>query len=161
MVCDIDFLGVAYEKLKSKPGQMTPGVNPETLDGMSHEVLQDIAQKLKTEEFQFQPGRRVNIPKKSGGSRPLTVAPPRDKIVQEAMRMVLEAVFEPLFSNHSHGFRPSRGCHTALKEVKAQFQPTAWVIEGDISKCFDSINHHKLMKIVEGKIKDRKMTILI
>lgn len=161
LVCDVNLLRVAYDKLKSKPGQMTPGVNPETLDGMSSEVLSNIAEKLKTEQFDFHPGRRVQIPKNSGGTRPLTVASPRDKIVQEAMRMVLEAVYEPLFSVHSHGFRPQRGCHTALKEVKEQFQPAVWVIEGDISKCFDSIDHHKLMDLIEAKISDRKFTRLI
>lgn len=161
LVCDVNLLRVAYDRLKSKPGQMTPGVNPETLDGMSSEVLLDIARKLRSEKFDFHPGRRVQIPKKSGGTRPLTVAPSRDKLVQEAMRMVLEAVYEPLFSGHSHGFRPLKSCHTALKEVKEQFQPSVWVIEGDISKCFDSIDHHKLMELIEDKISDRKFTRLI
>ncbi|CAG8976715.1 hypothetical protein HYALB_00008477 [Hymenoscyphus albidus] len=114
---------MAYQSLKSKPGQMTPGVNPETLDGMSSIVIETMVDKLKSESFEFQPGRRVQIPKASGGTRPLTVAPPRDKLVQEAMRMVLEAVYEPIFSDNSHGFRPSRSCHTALKMVKQQFQP--------------------------------------
>lgn len=161
MMCNIDLLKLAYEKLKSNPGQMTPGINPETLDGMSNEVLKSIIEKLETEDFNFQAGRRVQIPKKSGGTRPLTVASPRDKLVQEAMRMLLEAVFEPTFSDSSHGFRPLRGCHTALKQVKTQFQPSVWVIEGDISKCFDSIDHHKLMAIIEKKILDRKFTRLI
>nr|ATI20532.1 group II intron reverse transcriptase/maturase [Juglanconis juglandina] len=161
LVCDIDLLNMAYDKLKSHPGQMTPGVNPETLDGMSIDVLANISNSLKSEKFDFHPGRRVQIPKRSGGTRPLTIASPRDKIVQEAMRMVLEAVYEPLFSAHSHGFRPLRGCHTALKEVKEQFQPSVWVIEGDISKCFDSIDHHKLMGLIEKKISDRKFTRLI
>lgn len=124
LVCSVDLLRAAYDKLKSNPGQMTPGVNPETLDGMSLEVIENMSKKLKSEEFDFHPGRRVQIPKNSGGTRPLTVASPRDKMVQEAMRMVLEAVFEPLFSDHSHGFRPLRGCHTALKEVREQFQPS-------------------------------------
>lgn len=101
---------------------MTPGVNPETLDGMSLEVLQDIAAKLKDESFQFKSGRKVNIPKASGGTRQLTIASPRDKIVQEGMRMILEAIFEPTFSEYSHGFRPSRSCHTALAVVKHHFQ---------------------------------------
>lgn len=116
-------LEMAYQSLKSKPGQMTPGVNPETLDGMSSIVVETMTDKLKSESFEFQPGRRVQIPKASGGMRPLTVAPPRDKLVQEAMRMVLEAIYEPIFSDNSHGFRPSRSCHTALKMVKQQFQP--------------------------------------
>jgi retron-type reverse transcriptase len=122
LICDTEILSIAYNKLKSNPGQMTPGVNPETLDGMSNEVLQEIAQKLKNESFQFSPGRRVQIPKHSGGTRPLTIAPPRDKIVQEAIRMILEAIFEPTFFDSSHGFRPSRSCHTALKAIRENFQ---------------------------------------
>jgi len=122
LICDTEILSIAYNKLKSNPGQMTPGVNPETLDGMSIEVLREIVQKLKDESFQFSPGRRVQIPKHSGGTRPLTIAPPRDKIVQEAIRMVLEAIFEPTFLDSSHGFRPSRSCHTALKAIRENFQ---------------------------------------
>jgi len=163
ILCNVDLLGIAYNNLKTrKPGQMTPGVNPETLDGMSKEVLIEIVDKLKNESFQFNPGRRVLIPKASGGTRPLTIASPRDKIVQEAMRMILEAVYEPIFSKYSHGFRPGRaGCHTALKAVSQDFQASTWMIEGDISKCFDSIEHNKLMQTIENKILDRKFTRLI
>jgi retron-type reverse transcriptase len=122
LLCNVEMLSLAYEKLKSKPGQMTPGINPETLDGMSKEVLEDIVVKLKSEKFKFQPGRKFKIPKKSGGTRTLIIAPPRDKIVQESMRLILEAIFEPTFLDSSHGFRPQRGCHTALKAIKQQFQ---------------------------------------
>lgn len=120
LLCGVDILSMAYNKLKSNPGQMTPGVNPETLDGIS--LLKEIAKKLENDSFQFNPGRRVQIPKPSGGIRPLTIAPPRDKIVQEAIRLILEAIFEPTFLDTSHGFRPGRGCHTALKAVRENFQ---------------------------------------
>jgi retron-type reverse transcriptase len=123
LLCNTEILTIAYERLKSKPGQRTPGVNPETLDGMSREVLKSIVNKLKDESFQFSPARRIQIPKNSGGNRPLTIASPRDKIVQEAIRMILEAVFEPTFSEASHGFRPHKSCHTALKTIKQNFQP--------------------------------------
>lgn len=113
-------LEMAYQSLKSKR-QMT--VNPETLDGISSIVIDTIVEKLKSETFQFQPGRRVEIPKGSGETRALTIASPRDKLVQEAMRMVLEVVYEPTFPDNSHGFRPGRSCHSALKMVKHQFQP--------------------------------------
>ena len=161
ILTNVELLEIAYNRLRSKPGQMTPGIKPETLDGMSKEVLEDIVAKLKNESFQFSPGRRVQIPKPSGGTRPLTIAPPRDKLVQEAMRMILEAVFEPTFSKFSHGFRPGKSCHSALKAVRQDFQPAIWIIEGDISKCFDSIDHAKLMNIIEAKILDRKFTKLI
>ena len=124
LLYNTEILNVAYNKLKSKPGQMTPGVNPETLDGMSSDVLLEISRKLRDESFQFNPGRRIQISKPSGGERPLTIAPPRDKLVQEAMRMILEAVFEPTFSKYSHGFRPGRSCHTALKAIIQDFQPS-------------------------------------
>ena len=102
---------------------MTPGVTPETLDGISKEKIQTLSESLINESFQFSPSRRVLIPKASGGSRPLSIASPMDKIVQEAMRLVLEAIYEPLFKDCSHGFRPGKGCHTALKNVSHKFQP--------------------------------------
>lgn len=161
LLCDPEILLIAYNKLKSKPGQMTPGINPETLDGMSKEILEDIVTRLKNESFQFKRARRIQIPKAPGGTRPLTIASPRDKIVQETIRMILEAVFEPTFSDYSHGFRPQKGCHTALKAIRQDFQPTTWVIEGDISKCFDSIDHSRMMALIETKVLDRKLTKLI
>jgi hypothetical protein len=112
---------LAYRNLRSNPGNMTPGITPTTLDGMSMEVIEGIIEKLKDGSFKFSPGRRVMIPKASGGTRPLTITPPRDKLVQEVMRMLLEAIFEPTFSDNSHGFRPGRSCHTALKRIKETF----------------------------------------
>lgn len=161
MVYDIDLLSIAYDLLKSKPGNMSPGIVPETLDGMSQDILLEISQNLKTESFQFKPSRRVYIPKTNGGVRPLTTASPRDKIVQQVLKMILENIFEPIFLDCSHGFRPNRSCHTALKEVKRTFTPVSWVIEGDIEKCFDSIDHKLLMNIIETKILDRRFTNLI
>src|ERR1700749_295647 len=152
---------IAYPKLRSNTGKMTPGVNPETLDGISSEWIDEIIQSMRNESFQFKPSRRGNIPKPKGGTRPLSVAPPRDKVVQEVLRMILDAIFSPTFSNNSHGFMAGRGCHSALKQVYMQFKGVAWVIEGDISKCFDSIDHHKLMNIIENKISDRRFTKLI
>jgi retron-type reverse transcriptase len=112
---------IAYEKLKSKPGNMTPGIVPTTLDGMSIEAMDEIITSLKDGSFKFQPERRIQIPKVNGKMRPLTIAPPRDKLVQECMRMILEAIFEPTFTENSHGFRPGKNCHSALKMVKQQF----------------------------------------
>lgn len=125
----VEMLTYAYENIKSKPGNMTPGVScgeaNETLigfaTGISKEKLQDLSAALKSEKFAFTPGRRIQISKESGGTRPLSIA--MDKIVQEAMRLVLEAIFEPLFLDCSHGFRPHRSCHTALKKVSQEFQP--------------------------------------
>lgn len=118
LIADRNTLTIAYQNIKSNPGNMTPGIDKATtLDGMSNQLLAGIAEALQDNSFQFEPARRIHIPKKNGKRRPLAVASPRDKIVQEAMRMVLEAIFEPHFSNNSHGFRPKRSCHTALKEI--------------------------------------------
>jgi group II intron reverse transcriptase/maturase len=162
LLCDPKLLELAYHNIKSKPGNMTPGITPETLDGISYHYLEGIAQSLEDESYTFKPGRRTYIAKSDGSkSRPLTIAPPRDKIVQEAMRIIISAVFEPTFSPSSHGFRPNRSCHTALKDVRDSFKPCTWIIEGDITKCFDTIDHNKLMNIVEYKILDRQFTKLI
>jgi len=122
MVYNVVLLNQAYSLLKSKPGNITPGIvaGAETLDGMSHEVLLNISESLKNESFEFKPS-----PKASGELRPLTIASPRDKIVQQAIKMILEAIFEPLFHDNSHGFRPNRSCHTALKDVIKYFPSVA------------------------------------
>jgi len=113
-----DMYLIAYENLKSKPGWMTPGINPETLD--------EIIFKLENNTFRFSPpmGRRILIPKKKKG-RPLTIGSPKDKLVQEVMRIVLEILYEPLFKDTSHGFRPKRSCHTALREIFTKFKGCA------------------------------------
>lgn len=116
-VSSIDTLVTAYDNIKSKPGNMTPGLDQMTLDGVSMKFFEDLEKSLLNGSFQFKPARRVHIPKANGKLRPLAIASPRDKIVQEAMRMILELVFEPTLSDLSHGFRPGRSCHTALKAV--------------------------------------------
>nr|YP_010424016.1 hypothetical protein NQV51_mgp39 [Aspergillus sclerotioniger]USH57614.1 hypothetical protein [Aspergillus sclerotioniger] len=152
---------VAYGKLKSNPGNMTPGIDKTTLDGVSLKVFHEIINSMKDESFQFKPGKRVEIPKPNGKTRPLTIAPPRDKIVQEVMRMILEAIFEPTFSANSHGFRPNRSCHTALRQVKTQFGGASFFIEGDISKCFDSFDHNKLIELLKERINDERFIRLL
>lgn len=161
IVSNIDTLLYAYDNIKSKPGNMTPGVTPETLYGISREKLEILAAALKSEKFAFSPSRRIQRPKDSGETRPLSIASPMDKIVQEAMKLVLEAIYEPLFADCSHGFRLNTSCHTALKKVSEGFQPVQWVIQGDLAKFFYSISHQKLMKLIEDKIEDRKFTKLI
>lgn len=161
LLCSREMLQLSYENIKSNPGNMTPSMTPETLDGISNEELDKIVSRLQDESFQFRTSKRTKIPKASGGERPLTIAPPRDKLVQEAMRLILNSIYEPLFHEVSHGFRPNKGCHSALKHINQKFQHTTWMIEGDIEKCFDQINHHKLMEVIENKIEDRKFTKLI
>lgn len=151
-------LEIAYNNLKSKPGNMTPGITPETLDGISSEWFTETENLLRSGKFEFQPSRRIKIPKASGGTRPLSIGSPKDKVVQEAMRIILEAIYEPNLSDNSHGFRPIRSCHTALRAFYIKFRYSQWIIEGDISKCFDSIDHSKLIKLIENKISDRRFT---
>ena len=116
-VYNLETLIEAYRRIKSKPGNMTPGVDKETLDGISMKKLEAISRSLKDQSFQFKPVRRIYIPKANGKMRPLGIPSPMDKVVQEAMRMVLESIYEPTFKDSSHGFRPGRGTHSALKQV--------------------------------------------
>lgn len=116
-ISDLKMLVAAYERIKSKPGSMTPGVDGETLDGYSLKTLQEISDSLRDESYQCKPSRRVYIPKPNGKSRPLGIPSINDRIVQESGRMVLEIIFEPHFMDDSHGYRPKRSCHTALKQM--------------------------------------------
>lgn len=160
-----DIFVVAYERIKSKPGNMTPGVDMTTLDGFSMESIEEIIGTLRDESFQFSRGRRVYIPKASGGKRPLGIASPKDKIVQEVMRMILETIYDspygPSFRECSHGFRRGRGTHTALREVRQKWHGVCWIIEGDIKGCFDNIDHSILIDILRIRISDERFLNLI
>ncbi|HEY4386308.1 MAG TPA: reverse transcriptase domain-containing protein [Ktedonobacteraceae bacterium] len=151
----------AYGKIYSNKGAMTPGSTKETADAMSLEKIAKIIQSLREGTFQWTPARRKYIPKKGGKKRPLGITSWTDKLIQEVMRMILEAYFEPCFNQHSHGFRPERGCHTALREVYYQWSGTVWHIEGDISQCFDAVDHHILLTILRESIHDEKFIALI
>ena len=127
----------AYGKIYRNKGAMTHGVTDETPDGMSLEKIDAIIEALRYERYQWLPARRTSIPKKQGKKRPLGMPVWSDKLLQEVIRQVLEAYFEPRFSDHSHGFRPNRGCHIALREIYHEWHGIVWFIEGDISQCFD------------------------
>jgi retron-type reverse transcriptase len=116
---------------------MTPGVTEETADGMSLERISTIINALRQERYEWEPARRTYIPKKNGKKRPLGMPIWSDKLLAEVMRMLLDAYFDVTFSEHSHGFRESRGCHTALLEIYQKWTGTTWIIEGDIADCFD------------------------
>jgi group II intron reverse transcriptase/maturase len=147
----------AYDRLKSKPGNMTPGVDMETLDGISLEWLNKTISQLRNGTYKFRRGRRVHIQKGSGkDTRPLTIGSPRDKIIQEVIRMVLEAIYEPLFLDSSHGFRSGYSCHTAIRFLQQEVRNPDFCIEGDISKCFDHIDQKILMRILSRKILDKR-----
>ena len=151
----------AYDRIRQNDGAMTPGTTGETVDGMSLEKIRGIIEALRFERYRWTPVRRVNIPKKNGKQRPLGVPSWSDKLLQEGMRSILEAYYEPQFSPASHGFRPDRGCHTALQEVQRTWKGTKWFIEGDISKCFDLLDHQVLMKILGEKLHDNRFLRLL
>jgi len=162
LLSDTDILLAAYTNLKSSPGNLTPGIDKETLDGLNLSWFQNLQKDLNTNKFQFRPARRLEIPKANGkGTRPLGIVSPRDKIVQGAMLLILEAIFEPTFMTNSHGFRPKRGCHSALGQIKRTYTAVNWFIEGDISKCFDSFDHKLLVKLIERRIRDKGFTDLL
>jgi group II intron reverse transcriptase/maturase len=151
----------AYAKLYRNNGALTKGTQDETIDGMNLERIRSIIEEIRTERFQFTPARRVWINKKNGKKRPLGIPNFRDKLVQEVIRGLLDAYYEPQFSNNSHGFRPTRGCHTALAQIRQQFKGIAWYIEGDIKGCFDNIDHIILVNILSKKIHDNRLLNLI
>lgn len=156
-----EFYLVAYAKLYPNKGSNTNGVNNDTIDGMSLERIERLIEKLKEQSYQPKPARRTYIPKKNGKRRPLGIPTFEDKLVQEVVRSILESIYEPQFSNHSHGFRPNRSCHTALKEIRNTFTGTRWFIEGDIKGFFDNIDHHVLIGLLRKRIRDEKLINLI
>lgn len=158
-----DIYFVAYKNLYANNGAATKGVNEDTADGFSEAKIDSIIKALADETYQPMPVRRTYIQKKNNSKklRPLGIPTFTDKLVQEVLRMILEAVYEPIFLDVSHGFRPKRSCHTALKQLKREFNGTRWFVEGDIKGCFDNINHAVLVGLLSNKIKDARITKLI
>jgi len=156
-----DLFLTAYGRIYRNAGAMTKGTTGETADGMALDTITKIIDDLRHERYRWSPARRVYIPKKNGTKRPLGVQSWSDKLVQEVIRLLLDAYLEPQFSPHSHGFRPERGCHTALREIYHNWVGTVWFIEGDISKCFDALSHELLLSILRETIKDERFLRLI
>lgn len=151
----------AYGKIYRNYGAMTPGTSVETVDGMSLDKIRRIIESVKLEQYRWKPVRRVYIPKKDGKQRPLGMPTWSDKLLQEVLRQIMEAYYEPQFSDHTHGFRPNRGCHTALREIQQNWTGTKWFIEGDISKCFDALDHKVMIETIGEKIQDGRLLHLI
>jgi group II intron reverse transcriptase/maturase len=156
-----DLFLLAYDRIGRHQGALTPGTENDTADGMALSTIRKVIQDLRQERFRFRPSRRAYVPKKSGGKRPLGIPNFTDKLVQEVLRLILEAYYEPQFRDSSHGFRTGRGCHTALGLVQRTFRGAAWFIEGDIHGCFDNIDHEKLMEILSRNIQDGRVLGLI
>jgi len=160
---DPEFYLRAYGKIYRNAGAMTKGTTEETVDGMCLQKIHRIIALLKLERYEWTPVRRTEIPKGNGkpGTRPLGLPTWSDKLVQEVARMLLEAYYEQRFSTHSHGFRPNRGCHSALWEILTTWTGTVWFIEGDIKGCFDNIDHTVLLDIIRRDIHDGRLVKLI
>lgn len=156
-----DFYLRAYGRIYRNAGAMTPGVTGETVDAMSLVKIDRIIDALRREAYRWSPAKRVYIPKKNGKRRPLGLPTWSDKLVQEVLRLLLEAYYEPRFSNLSHGFRPGRGCHTALQEITQRWRGVKWFIEGDIKGCYDNIDHQVLLSILAEDIHDNRFLRLI
>ncbi|HOJ09539.1 MAG TPA: reverse transcriptase domain-containing protein [Clostridiales bacterium] len=156
-----EFYTEAYQNIYAKPGNMTAGTDGKTVDGMSMERIEALIASMKDHSYQPYPARRTYIKKKNGKLRPLGIPSFNDKLVQEIIRMILESIYEPTFSNRSHGFRPDRSCHTALQQLKANFTAVKWFIEGDITSFFDNINHAVLVGILRRRIHDEYFISLI
>lgn len=151
----------AYANIYSNDGATTKGVDGSTLDGFSENRVASIIARLKDGTYRFQPVRRVYVPKKNGKKRPLGISSGDDKLVQEVVRSILERIYEPVFEDSSHGFRPGRSPHTALQHIEHEWTAVKWIIDMDIQSYFDSINHDLLMVLLEKKIEDKRFLRLI
>jgi len=156
-----DLYLLAYGRIYRNDGAMTQGTTGETADGMSLQKIEGIIELLRNERYRWTPVRRVLIPKKNGKTRPLGIPTWSDKLLQEVMRSILEAYYEPQFSTTSHGFRSERGCHTALKDIYTGWKGTRWFIEGDIKGCFDNIDHTIMLSILRENIHDNRFLALV
>lgn len=160
---NIEFYEAAYAKIYSKEGNMTEGTDSKTIDGFSLKHVETLIEAIKNESYEPEPVRRVEIPKKNDPKkkRPLGIPAFYDKLVQQVMVFILEVIYEPVFEDTSHGYRPNRSCHTALYQVKQQFTGTKWWIEGDIKGFFDNINHNKMIELLRKRIMDEKFLRLV
>lgn len=151
----------AFSNIYKNDGSATAGIDNQTASNFSEKMIEEIIQSLKDESYQPKPAKRVYIPKKDGSKRPLGIPTFTDRLVQEICRMILEAIYEPKFSESSHGFRPNKSCHTALMEIDRIYTGVNWFIEGDIKGFFDNIDHHVLINLLRKNIKDEKFIRLM
>ena len=151
----------SYKKLIGYRGSYSAGPDGRTILDLSESGVLDIKNSVINGSFKWGQTRKVFIPKPGGGKRPLGIPDIQDRLVQEVIRRVLSSIYEPIFSPYSHGFRPGRSCHTALRNVRKSFKGTKWMIEGDISKFFDTVNHDKLITLLRNKINDERLLNLI
>ena len=158
---NIELWLLAYQSIAPKPGNMTVGVDGKTIDGAGLKLITDLIADLKASRYTPRPTRRVYIPKANGKVRPLGIPSFQEKLLMTVAKLILEAIYEPTFSDMSHGFRPERSCHTALEQVKTNMVGTRWWVEGDIKGLFDHVNHETLLRILSKRITDHRFLHLI
>lgn len=160
---NIDLLKECHREMDGKKAVGIDGVTKEEYEKNLGENLKNLVEKLKNRSYKPKPARRVEIPKGKGKTRPLSIYCYEDKLVQEALRRVLEAVFEPHFYDEMMGFRPNRGCHTAIRHLNTmlEMRNTNWVLDADIKGFFDHLDHEWIIKFVESRIKDPNIIRLI
>ena len=151
----------AYSNIYSNKGAITSGVDDDTLDGMSQQRISKITNDLRGGTYRCKPVRRVYIPKGNGKLRPLGIPSGSDKLVQEVVKTLLERIYEPIFLDYSHGFRPHRSCHTALEHVRKTWTGVKWFVEFDIRGFFDNLDHEILIELLKRKIDDKRFVKLI
>jgi len=152
----------AYEQIAPNKGALTPGIDADnTLDGFSLERVRGIVARVMDGSYRFSPVRRQYIPKANGKKRPLGIPTADDKLVQAAVKILLEHVYEPIFSDQSHGFRRGRSCHTALTEIRRTWHGVKWLIEVDIVGYYDNIDHDILLDLLRRRIDDERLIKLI
>jgi group II intron reverse transcriptase/maturase len=167
LVCRKDWLRLACDYVAQNAGSKTAGCDGITMSEFEEDRernLTDLQEALQSETFVACPVRRVYIPKSNGKVRPLGIPSIRDRIVQEAVRMILEPIYETGFSQYSFGFRPNRCTMDAIRAITQYTKENMkffWVIEGDISAYFDTINHRKLMKFLRRRVRDERLLNLI
>ena len=158
---NIELWLLAYQSIAPEPGNMTPGVDGKTIDGAGMKLIQEAIADLKASRYKPIPVRRVYIPKPNGKQRPLGIPGFREKLLGTVLKLILEAIYEPTFSENSHGFRPRRSCHTALEAIQRDMQGVRWWVEGDIKGYFDNVNHDTLLRILSKRITDKRFLHLI
>jgi group II intron reverse transcriptase/maturase len=162
LMCEPRMWLQAYSNIRANNGAITPGVSGEdTIDGFSLEKAEKLAQLMRDRHYVARPVRRVEIPKKDGRTRPLGIPGGTDKLAQEVARMILERVYEPVFSDGSHGFRPGRSCHTALSDIRPKWSGVKWLIDVDVKGFFDNISHKKLLEVIAKKVDDKSFLNVI
>ena len=169
IMADRSWLAEAARITLASRGARTPGIDGVDKQAMEAELpleLERIRAELLAGDYQPLPARRVYIPKANGKQRPLGIPSLRDRIVQRAMLMVMEPIWESDFHRLSYGFRPERSVHHAIRTVKFQLQDGAygvgrWVIEGDLASYFDTVHHRLLMRCLRKRIRDRRFLNLI